>query len=111
MLGLNSRIATFQVQRAINQYAPEPLVAILPGVALSELWGMICVGKYATASIWINFCSLSLGVSAMLLASIRERRRKYNTAYYWCATLVLFLLIQLEALMITLFSCILGAGH
>lgn len=77
MLGLNSKIATFQVQRAINQYTSELVVAILPGVALSELWGMISVLEntllLVSALIFVAAC---LGVSAMLLASIRERRRE-----------------------------------
>ena len=38
MLGLKSRMSTFNMQRQINQFAGEPLMAILPGVALSELW-------------------------------------------------------------------------
>ena len=43
MLGLKSKIATFQLQRAINKYPKEPLAAILPGVALSELWQMMSI--------------------------------------------------------------------
>ena len=112
MLGLNSKIATFQVQRAINQYTPEPVVAILPGVALSELWGMMSVLEntllLVSALIFIAAC---LGVSAMLLASIRERRLEIQLLRIIGAPpYILFLLIQIEALMITLISCFLGAG-
>jgi len=38
MLGLNSKVATFGMQRQINEFRGEPLLAILPGVALQELW-------------------------------------------------------------------------
>lgn len=111
MLGLKSKIATFQVQRAINQYTPEPVVAILPGVALSELWRMISILErtllLVSALIFVAAC---LGVSAMLLASIRERRREIQLLRIIGApSYVLFLLIQLEAFIITLISCILGA--
>lgn len=111
MLGLKSKIATFQVQRAINQYTPEPVVAILPGVALSELWRMISILErtllLVSALIFVAAC---LGVSAMLLASIRERRREIQLLRIIGAPpYVLFLLIQLEAFIITLISCILGA--
>lgn len=41
MLGLNSKIATFSVQRQINEFRGEPLLAILPGVALQELWSLM----------------------------------------------------------------------
>lgn len=40
LLGLNSKIATFALQREINQWRGEPLLAILPGVALQELWSL-----------------------------------------------------------------------
>ena len=112
MLGLKSKIATFHVQRTINNYAPEPVVAILPGVALSELWRMIAVLEntllLVSALVFIAAC---LGVSAMLLASIRERRREIQLLRIVGAPpVVLFLLIELEALIITLVSCVLGAG-
>lgn len=112
MLGLNSKIATFQVQRTINKYKPEPVVAILPGVALSELWGMISILEntllLVSALIFIAAC---LGVSAMLLASMRERRREIQLLRIIGAPpYILFLLIQLEALLITLLSFFLGAG-
>ncbi len=112
MLGLKSKIATFHVQRTINNYAPEPVVAILPGVALSELWRMISVLEntllLVSALVFIAAC---LGVSAMLLASIRERRREIQLLRIVGASpIVLFLLIELEALIITLVSCVLGAG-
>jgi len=112
MLGLNSKIATFQVQRAINEYTPEPVVAILPGVVLSELWGMIGVLEntllLVSALIFVSAC---LGVSAMLLASIRERRYEIQLLRIVGAPpYVLFLLIELEVLMITLLSCVLAGG-
>lgn len=112
MLGLKSKIATFHMQRTINNYVPEPVVAILPGVALSELWRMIAVLEntllLVSALVFIAAC---LGVSAMLLASIRERRREIQLLRIVGAPpIVLFLLIELEALIITLVSCVLGAG-
>ena len=112
MLGLNSRMATFKVQRSINAYAQEPVVAILPGVALSELWQMIGLLEntllLVSALIFVAAC---LGVSAMLLASIRERRREIQLLRIIGAPAhFLFLLIELEALLITMLSCVLGAG-
>ena len=38
LLGLESPMAVFGLQRAINNYPSEALSAILPGVALGELW-------------------------------------------------------------------------
>ena len=112
MLGLKSKIATFHVQRTINTYAPEPVVAILPGVALSELWGMLAILEntllLVSALVFIAAC---LGVSAMLMASIRERRREIQLLRIVGAPPhFLFLLIELEALLITVLSCATGAG-
>ena len=45
LIGLKARIATFQVQRRINEYPEEPLTAILPGVALSQLWDLVGGGE------------------------------------------------------------------
>lgn len=112
MLGLKSKMATFQVQRAINEYTAEPVVAILPGVALSELWRMIGVLENTLLLVSILvFIAACLGVSSMLLASIRERRHEIQLLRIIGAPpYVLFLLIELEAFLITLLSCVLGAG-
>ncbi|MEM9255234.1 MAG: FtsX-like permease family protein [Pseudomonadota bacterium] len=110
MLGLKSRIATFAVQREINGYGPEPLMAILPGVALSELWQM--VGMFENVLRLISVLVLvaaMLGLGAVLLASVRERRHEIHLlrvlgapAYY------LFFLMELEALLICLSGMLLG---
>src|SRR5690348_1899126 len=41
LIGLKSRAGVFQVQRFVNQYKGEPLLAVLPGVALDELWSIV----------------------------------------------------------------------
>ncbi len=112
MLGLQSKVTTFQVQRSINDYAQEPLSAILPGVALSELWQMMSVLEKTLLLISaLVFVAACLGMSAMLLSSIRERDQEIQLLrvigappYY------IFLLIQVEALLITLLSIVFGAG-
>ena len=111
MLGLSSKMATFQVQRSINEYASEPVVAILPGVALSELWRMIGVLENTLLLVSILvFIAACLGVSSMLLASIRERRHEIQLLRIIGAPpYFLFLLIEIEALLITLLGCLLGA--
>lgn len=110
MLGLESKMATFRVQRAINEYAQEPMLAILPGVALSELWQMMSSLEntllLVSALVFVAAC---LGVSAMLLSSIRERSREIQLLRVIGAPpYFLFFLIELEALLITLLSCVMG---
>ncbi|UUM30876.1 ABC transporter permease [Vibrio japonicus] len=77
MLGLKSKIQTFALQRQINTYNKEPLSAILPGVALHELWGMMSVAEQAlmAVSVFVVIAGL-LGMLSSLLTSLQERRRE-----------------------------------
>ncbi|MGB1321062.1 MAG: ABC transporter permease [Vibrio gallaecicus] len=77
MLGLNSKIQTFALQREINTYRQEPLSAIMPGIALYELWGMMAVAEQAllVVSGFVVVAGL-LGMLSSLLTSLQERRRE-----------------------------------
>ena len=77
MLGLNSRISTFKVQHYINNYRQEPLLAILPGVALQELWDMMGVAEKALLAIsgFVVLVGLT-GMVTVILTSLNERRRE-----------------------------------
>ena len=112
MLGLKSRMATFSVQRKINNYPKEPMQAILPGVALSELWQMMGVLERTLFFVsLLVFVAALLGLSAMLLSSIRDRDHEIQLLRVIGARpIFLFWLIELEALLITVFSLLLGAG-
>lgn len=104
MLGLKSKMSVFKVQRGINQYKKEPLMAVLPGVALIDLWSMISSVENILRIISLCvFVSAILGLTTMLLASMQERQREIAVlraigAGPW----VLFGLIQLEAILVTL---------
>jgi len=110
LLGLNSKIATFAVQRQINNYVNEPLMAILPGVALSDLWNTW--GFFENTLLLVSilvFIAACLGVSALLLSSIRERQREIQLLRVIGAPpIFLFFLIELEALLIALVSIVLA---
>jgi len=110
MLGLNSRMATFRVQRDINNYRQEPLSAILPGVALSELWQMMGILENTLRLIsGLILIAALLGLSAMMLASIREREHEIHLLRVIGAPpTYLFLLIEMEAILISLFSLIIA---
>lgn len=77
LLGLNSRVATFALQREINQYRGEPLLAILPGVALQELWSLMSLAEKALfiVSLFVVLTGLT-GMLTAILASLNERRRE-----------------------------------
>ncbi|MEE4377419.1 MAG: ABC transporter permease [Candidatus Competibacteraceae bacterium] len=77
MVGLHSKISTFSVQRAINEYRGEPLLAILPGVALQELWDLMSVAEQALLAISVFVVITGLiGMLTVILASLNERRRE-----------------------------------
>ena len=77
MVGLKTRFATFAVQRKINEYRGEPLLAILPGVALHELWSLMGTAESALAviSVFVVVAGL-VGMMTMLMSSLNERRRE-----------------------------------
>ncbi|MDS1311137.1 ABC transporter permease [Marinobacter xiaoshiensis] len=72
--GLDRKILTFRVQRDLNQYAGEPLSAILPGVALSELWRLMSQFEQALLGItgFVVVTSL-IGLIAVLLTLQTQR--------------------------------------
>jgi putative ABC transport system permease protein len=77
MLGLNNKIATFSLQREINEYRGEPLLAILPGVALQELWSLMGTAEKAlfVVSLFVVLTGL-IGMLTAILTSLNERRRE-----------------------------------
>ncbi|MFA0227022.1 ABC transporter permease [Vibrio splendidus] len=77
MVGLKSKIQTFALQREINNYRQEPLSAIMPGIALHELWGMMVVAEQALLIVsgFVVIAGL-LGMLSSLLTSLQERRRE-----------------------------------
>lgn len=77
LLGLTSKIATFAVQRQINEYNGEPLQAILPGVALQELWSLMGTAEKAlfVVSLFVVLTGL-IGMLTAILTSLNERRRE-----------------------------------
>jgi len=77
LLGLNSKIATFTLQREINEYRGEPLLAILPGVALQELWSLMGTAEKAlfVVSLFVVLTGL-IGMLTAILTSLNERRRE-----------------------------------
>jgi len=79
LLGAKSRIRIFSLQRSINEYAEEPLLAVLPGIALSELWSLMAVAENALLliSAFVIFSGLS-GMLAVILSSLAERRREMS---------------------------------
>ncbi|MEO1793423.1 MAG: ABC transporter permease [Pseudomonadota bacterium] len=77
MVGLKSKFGIFQLQRWVNTYRREPLSAILPGVTLYELWGLVSTAETALfiVSIMVVITAI-LGMITMILSTLNERRRE-----------------------------------
>lgn len=77
LVGMKSRVMTFTMQRAINEYREEPLLAIIPGVALTQLWELVGVADRALMLVaaFVVLAGL-LGMLTAILTSLNERRRE-----------------------------------
>lgn len=112
MVGLKSKVALFSLQREINNYPDEALIGILPGITLMELWQMMGTLEniLQLISLLVLFATL-LGLSTMLLASMKEREREMAVLRAIGAHAgSLFFLIELEALVITLTGIVAGSS-
>jgi putative ABC transport system permease protein len=112
MIGMKSKIQTFALQRQINTYKQEPLSAILPGIALHELWGMMSVAEQALliVSVFVVVAGL-MGMLSSLLTSLQERRREMAILRAMGARpRHVFVLLISEATVLTTIGIICGVG-
>lgn len=110
MLGLKNRVAALQLQYQINQNKDAPLMAILPGVALSELWEIMGnIEKLLLGVSMLIMISSLFGLITMLLATMRERKQEISVLRtIGAGPVTLLMLIQLEALFISAAGCVLS---
>lgn len=112
LLGLKSRMAVFTVQRRINTYDEEALLAILPGVALQKLWGAI--GGLETTLLAISLLVVVtgfLGMIAVSLSALNERRREMAILRSVGARPVhVFLLLVVESGVLAAVGALIGAS-
>ena len=112
MIGVTSKIDTFALQRFVNEYRAEPLTAILPGVALQELWSLVGVAETALSvvSAMVLLTAL-LGMVTMILTTLNERRREMAILRSVGARpRTVFGLLVSEAGLLTLAGVALGTG-
>lgn len=112
MIGLDNRINTFRLQRAITEYEEEPLMAIIPGATLAELWQTISVFEQVLLVIsgFVLIAGL-LGMLTMLLSTLNERRREMAVLRAVGAhPYHILLLFMLETLFIVFIGYLLGVG-
>jgi len=77
LVGLKHRGMVFRVQRRVNEFPDEPLMAVLPGVALDQLWQVVGIVEKTLLAVSALVAVVGIaGMAAAVLASLNERRRE-----------------------------------
>jgi len=109
-LKLKNKSSTFVIQRIINQNKSEPLQAILPGMALAQMWNLSAMFE---KSLWLVgamvFVSTLIGMVNMLIASLNSRKKELALLRIIGANpMYCFLLIQIESIFLVVISMLLS---
>jgi putative ABC transport system permease protein len=106
MLGLSNKFATFTLQRQINHYQADRLIAVLPGVAMARLWELMAGVENILQIIGYLVLLASLfGLATMLLATMNERQNEIAVLRILGASPKLIVsLVILEALIISILA-------
>lgn len=112
LVGMHSRADAVFLQRSINTYKGEALSAVMPGVALQELWQVVGVVETTLLVISLFVVGVSLaGMLSALLASLNERRREMAILRSVGARPIHILsLVVGEAVLLTTVSIVVGIG-
>ena len=110
LVGLHQRAEVFRVQRRINTFAEEPLLAVMPGVALDQLWQTVGVVEKALQLLsWLVLAVGLAGLMATLLAGLNERRREMAILRSLGAgPRHVLALLMLESGVVSLLGCLAG---
>ena len=79
LVGATSRARVLRLQRDLNTYRQEPLQAVIPGVALGQLWNIVSVVERALAVVSGFVIGVGLiGILTSILTTLNERRREMS---------------------------------
>lgn len=111
-VGAKNRMASLELQRQLNTWSGEALSAILPGVAMSELWKNLAI--FETAMAIISACVVLTGIIglfvSLLILSGQRRREMVVLRAVGAGPKTIFTLLAGEAIFIVLFAIVLGMG-
>ena len=111
LLGLKNRAEVFRLQRHINGWRGEPLMAVMPGVALDELWQTLATVENTLFALSALVVLVGLaGLVATMLAGLNERRRELAILRSLGAgPREIFLMLTAEGLLVTTLGVLLGS--
>lgn len=103
-VGLHSKFTIFNVQRKINSFSKEPIMAIIPGVSLSRLWNSIqTIDQILVLISCFVIVIAFIGLLLALFMSLQHRQRELALLRTMGAhPSQLFLLLIYESLFITI---------
>ncbi len=113
LLKLKSKHDVFGIQRAINQYNKEPLLAILPSITLLELWKVVgIIEKILLVISSFVIITALLSMLAIILTNLNSRRHEIAVlrslgASPFKISLLMILETELLILIATVFAMIL----
>jgi len=112
LIGLKSRSDVFRLQRHINGYRGEPLMAVMPGVALDELWQTLATVERTLLAISALVVAVGLaGLMATMLAGLNERRRELAILRaLGGGPSEIFAMLTAEGLLVTALGVLFGTG-
>lgn len=112
LVKLKSRIAVLKMRREIDQYEKEPIMAIIPALALQEMWQTI--GYVEQILFLVSICVLLVGVMSILISlytSINERRREMAILRsLGASSFHVFSLLLYESSFLVFLGCTIGVG-
>ncbi len=105
-LKTKSRLQILKLQREITTNKPEPMLAVIPGVVLSELWQSLSQIDFVLKL--ISFLVLVVGLIGMMISfmtSLNERRRELSILRALGANINFMMgLVLIESVIIIIFS-------
>lgn len=112
-IGLKSKVATFSLQRKINNYKQESLAAIIPGLALVELWRIVSfVERLLVVISAFVVVTGFVGMVTTILAGLNERRREMAIfRSIGAKPSYIFLLLMVEAILLAVVGCVIGIAN
>ncbi len=112
LIKAKSRFMTLRLQRQINDYLGEPLMGVIPGLALSELWQILSYVEESLLLIGASVLVVGIfGITISLYSSLNERRREISILRSLGISLgkIIFLFV-FESLLMVVLGVILGMG-
>lgn len=112
-VGLNSPLGIFQFQRDILNFPAEAISAVIPSLALAELWSLLDIVEQAFKILgWLVVFISLISITTMALASLDARNREMTIyralgASPWFLVRLIILestLVSICAVIISLFS-------